>query len=300
MQTSDFTDYLKGKGHSTSSIKSRLKHMDQYQQWLEKENLEAEQITYNDLLLYMKHYQKKGISQRTIQHYLGTIKHYYNHLIEQQQVESNPTTDLEIKGIKKKTLYHILDPQELHQLYEKYPETTLRDRRNKTMLGLLVYQGLTTTELSKLTVSDINLRSGQISVPGGKQSNSRDMQLEAYQVMAMYDYTLQVRPVLLEMKPKRKSQTQQETNQLFISEGGYSSHFSNLMTQLMVKVRKIHPGAYNAAQIRASVITKWLKQHNLREVQYLAGHRYVSSTESYLQNDLEGLQEEIQQYHPLG
>jgi integrase/recombinase XerD len=56
----------------------------------------------------------------------------------------------------------------------------------------------------------------------------------------------------------------------------------------------------NAQQIRASVITKWLKSHNLREVQYLAGHRYISSTESYLQNDMEELIEEINQYHPLG
>ena len=49
----------------------------------------------------------------------------------------------------------------------------------------------------------------------------------------------------------------------------------------------------------ASVITKWLKQYNLREVQYLAGHRYISTTESYQQNDVEGLAEEINMYHPL-
>jgi integrase/recombinase XerD len=56
----------------------------------------------------------------------------------------------------------------------------------------------------------------------------------------------------------------------------------------------------NLNQIRASVITKWLKIYNLREVQYRAGHKYISSTESYLQNDMEGLQEEINMYHPLG
>ena len=47
-------------------------------------------------------------------------------------------------------------------------------------------------------------------------------------------------------------------------------------------------------QVRASVIVKWLKMYNLREARYLAGHRYVSSTEKYKQNDLEGLQEEVQ------
>ncbi len=68
----------------------------------------------------------------------------------------------------------------------------------------------------------------------------------------------------------------------------------------MVKVRELNPNVINGKHIRASVITKWLKMYNLREVQYLAGHRYISSTESYLQNDMEGLQEEVQQFHPLG
>ena len=32
----------------------------------------------------------------------------------------------------------------------------------------------------------------------------------------------------------------------------------------------------------------------------MAGHRYVSSTEAYKINDLEGLQEDIGKFHPLG
>jgi integrase/recombinase XerD len=67
----------------------------------------------------------------------------------------------------------------------------------------------------------------------------------------------------------------------------------------MQKLRKIDPNVKNAKQLRASVIMKWLKQYNLREVQYMAGHRYVSTTESYRQNEMEGLKEEIMQYHPL-
>ena len=45
------------------------------------------------------------------------------------------------------------------------------------------------------------------------------------------------------------------------------------------------------ARGETSVIVKWLKQHNLQQVQYLAVHRYISSTESYQQNDIETLKE---------
>jgi phage regulator Rha-like protein len=42
----------------------------------------------------------------------------------------------------------------------------------------------------------------------------------------------------------------------------------------------------SAKQLRASVIVKWLKIYNLRKVQYMAGHRYISATEAYRQNEI--------------
>ena len=69
---------------------------------------------------------------------------------------------------------------------------------------------------------------------------------------------------------------------------------------LPAKLPRRHKEIENLKQIRASVITGWLKVYNLREVQYFAGHRYVSSTESYLINDLEDLKEDINKYHPMG
>ena len=69
---------------------------------------------------------------------------------------------------------------------------------------------------------------------------------------------------------------------------------------MMKPLKAKHEQLLNVKQIRTSVIVKWLKQYNLREVQYKAGHRYISTTESYQQNDIEGLKEEVNQFHPLG
>ena len=117
--------------------------------------------------------------------------------------------------------------------------------------------------------------------------------------MDMYDYVMSVRKEILQINPKRKYQKRQETDRLFIGDGGINSEISNKITQLMISVRKLNPNVLNAKQIRASVITKWLRMYNLREVQYLAGHRYISSTESYLENEMEGLKEEVDMFHPL-
>lgn len=295
----EFIEYLKRRQFSHSTIKTAKITIRIYLKWVEKERMESEQVSYQDLLGFMKSCSKKGTSQRTIQHYLNTVKHFYNHLEEEGKVTVNPTLGIEVKGVKRQVLYHILEPHELHKLYNQYPSETHRDRRNKVMLGLLVYQGIRTEEMSRLTTKEVNLREGKIDVLGSRKNNGRILQLESHQVMDMYDYTLQVRPLILGMEPKRKSQTKQETDKLFIGEGGHCYSISNLMTQLMIKVRKINPSVQNAKQIRASVITKWLKMYNLRKAQYLAGHRYISTTESYLQNDMEGLKEEINLYHPF-
>ena len=294
-----FRSYLEQKGQTKKTIENRLLIYGQYAEWLRKEGMEAPEVTYTDLLAYIKHCKQKAITQRTIQSYIGTIKHYYAHLIRERQIDYNPAVDIKVKGIKRKAIYYILETHELHQLYNNYNDETLAGRRNKAMLGLLIYQGLTAEELAKLEVKDIKLREGKIDVPGGRRSNHRTMQLESHQVLDLYDYILQIRPELIKEEPKSRAKTDRETTKLFVGSGGNSSSFSNYTSKLITALREINPKLKNTKQIRASVITKWLKQYNLRETQYLAGHRYISTTESYQQNDVEGLAEEINMYHPL-
>src|SRR5690606_7760053 len=40
------------------------------------------------------------------------------------------------------------------------------------------------------------------------------------------------------------------------------------------------------SSLRTSIIINWLMNHSLRKVQYMAGHRYISSPEKYFQDDL--------------
>ena len=292
MKLQDFEAYLKSKGFTKKSIANRLKTINLYNQWTEKENLEIEQVTYNDLLLFMKYSQQIGRTQKTINHYLVVVRHFYDHLMEAGKTATNPATGIEVKGVKRKVLYHILETHELNQLYNQFTDNSLKGIRDKVMLGLLVYQGLQTSELARLEVKDIKLREGKIDVAGSVNSNGRILKLESHQVMDMYDYVLQTRPKII-------AESKQETEKLLISESG-GTQISNFMSRMMKKLKKVNPSVQNANQIRASVITKWLKTKNLRETQYLAGHRYISSTESYLQNEMEGLKEEVQMFHPLG
>jgi integrase/recombinase XerD len=67
----------------------------------------------------------------------------------------------------------------------------------------------------------------------------------------------------------------------------------------MERLHSINPKVLSARQLKASVIVHWLKLYNLRQVQYMAGHRYVSSTESFLVNEMDEMIGDIEKYHPF-
>ena len=302
----EFVEYLLLKGYSLSTIERYVKDSLKFTQWTTQENIPIEQVSYSDVLYYIQNKRGK-IKQASISKTVNSIKHYYNYLQLKEIVKDNPTQQIQIKGIKRKILYNVLSKQELESLFNNfgipteeskhknqnwYASSILTKKRNKIMLGLMIYQGLNGQELGNLKEADLKLREGKIYIAGTRKSNERILKLEAHQVLDMMEYTLQVRPQLVTLNKK-------ESEMLFTnSQGGNSFH--NVMGYLMKYLKKQNSNIQNLQQIRASVITHWLKQYNLREVQYRAGHRYVSSTEAYLVNDLEGLQEDIAKFHPIG
>jgi len=295
-----FIDYLLLKGFSTSTVTSQAKTIVRFIKWLKKEKVPVLSVSYNDVLHYIQT-RKGSIKQRTVSIEINAIKHYYNFLATTHQIKENPTTQIQIKGIKRQTLYNILTSQELEKLYhdfkvdEAQKELTVAvAKRNRMLLGLLVYQGLGTAELSNLKVEDLKLREGKITIKGGRRSNERTLKLEAHQVLDAMEYILQVRQLIIDNKPDNK-----EIETLFVSTGK-GVKISNLLVKLMQQLQKQNKKVVSIKQLRASVITNWLKHYNLREVQYKAGHRYVSSTEHYIVNDFEGLQEDITKFHPIG
>jgi integrase/recombinase XerD len=220
------------------------------------------------------------------------IRHFYAYKMEQGKAEINPVTGIKVQGVKRKSLYYIFKPEELHTIYNACPDSTPLQQQDKVMLGLLVYQGLKVEDINRLEVAHVKLKEGKLEVPGSRKTNPRTLTLESFQVLELYDYVIQVRKELIK-------QSGEQTEKLFVGVVG-TANMNNQVGRLIRQLREKFKALKNAKQIRASVITKWLKFHNLRQVQYLAGHRYISSTESYQQNEMEGLTEEVNRFHPLG
>lgn len=302
----EFTQYLLYKGYSTSTTKRYVKDAEMFIKWAAKENVQIEEVSYSDVLHYIQS-KRNHVKQRTISTTVNSLKHYYNYLSTINQDIENPTTQIQIKGVKRKTLYHILSKQELESLYNNFelPDgnskyknqnwfktSQLASKRNKVILGLIIYQGLGSVELGRMTEKDIKLREGKIYIAGTRKSNERELKLEAHQILDIMEYTLKTRNEILTRQNK--------TSEILFVSVGKSDRINNIINKLIKKLNKQNSKITSVKQIRASVITHWLKNYNLRQVQYMAGHRYVSSTEAYFVNDLDDLQEDITKFHPIG
>ena len=201
---------------------------------------------------------------------------------------ANPAAGLYIRNKRKRLVSGITGFEKLEQLYQSYPATDERTLRNKVILSLLVYQAVSTDELHHLKTGHVSLREGKIRIPGSKRSNGRVLHLQAFQILDLQEYLLTVRPKL----------TGEKEGRLFLSMEG-KPELKNSLHHLFRSLKRVNPEISSTKQIRQSVITHWLKNHNLRQVQYMAGHKYVSSTERYQQNNIEDLQKEVGKYHPL-
>jgi integrase/recombinase XerD len=300
-----FKNHLQELGRDKNTIRQKTNYAGYFLTWQENEHLQPEETRYNDLLNFIDYCKHEGNSRKHINSKLRSIRNYYQYLQIQNPDIPNPAANLYLKGAIQKLPSHITDITVLEKLYNNYKTATNRDKRNKIILGLLVYQGVTTGELHQLEPGHLNLKRGKIHIPGGRRRNSRNLDLKPSQILELHEYLNEIRPTILKeirkpkpaRKPDRINKTRLE-NQLFISING-SENIKNSLLHMFRSIRKTNPEICNPKQIRASVIIHWLKNYNLRQVQYMAGHKHVSSTERYQLNNLDELQSKLEKLHPL-
>jgi integrase/recombinase XerD len=281
-----FKSYLQEMGNEANTIRQKSNYAGYFLKWMEGERIT--EAGYNDLLAFIGHCKETGKSKKHINSILRAVRNYYEHLKRSNEDLINPAANLHLKGERQKLPHDLLSIETLEEIYNAYPVIDSRTKRNKIILGVYIYQGITTDELRKLQTGDINLQQGKVHIPGSRRSNSRRLDLKPFQILALYEYLNQIRPELI-TKP---------TDQLFISMEG-SRNIKNSVHHLFRRLKRINPQIKDARQVRSSVIVHWLNNYNLRQVQYMAGHKYVSSTERYQLNNLEELKTEIEKYHPL-
>lgn len=316
-----FKHYLLSQDLSESTSEHYSYYVYDFIGWLDKQDVEPENAGAKEVTAFLERLKKQGIGNSTRAIRLSAIKHYFDYQIANGKRESNPVEALKIRGQQKNTLYAVISPQELDHLYSSYtiPEEDdpmktknwfgsyrLSRQRNKAILGLMVWQGLRTPEINNLKVKDVKLREGKIHISGGRKGAERELELKPQQIMELMEYQLKTRPELLKHFPKQETTISEMEQKFFISAPRMGHKESvrqdsfHTWKRLSEEVAKLNPRFVNFQQVRFSVIVHWGKQYNIRKVQYMAGHKSITSTERCLLGQVEDLQNEIEKYHPIG
>lgn len=288
----NFESYLQKRKYRATTIQGTLEDVRRFTTWSTARNYPVQKITYNQLLEFIQSLQKRDVSKQSINLHLNSIDKYFDYQIEQGERKLNPAKKIRLKNHHKKVLQNLFTTEELEAIYQNYLNRPIWNyrfesqitvqKREIVLFGLLAFQGVQTSELRKIEKSHFNLHQGTVYIPAVAKSNSRILKLNASQILPLQDYFL-----LQEYK---------DLDTLF-----RSSELPNYMTSLVRRFNERNPSIElrNAQHIRQSVIVNWLKQFNIRQVQYMAGHKNIGSTERYKQEDLTDLTAQLNQFHPI-
>jgi len=282
-----FKDYLEQKRFTEATVNSYTIYIRTFTDWLAAEQLDGGAFTYNELLDFIQYLQGLCKSKKAIQYVLSVVRHYCNYLIVEKKRSDNPAAGVFMKGIMRKLPGNLLSWEEMEELYRQYSIQLNVPLVSKVILGLLIYQGLAAEEITRLEAVHVHLREGRIFVRAMKRTGQRWLPLSALQLIELGEYMqenrLKTGPLLVTGRKQRISPT----------------NINNRMQGMMKQLRRLNPRVINAAQFRSSVIAHWLKANNLRQVQYMAGHKYVSSTQRYQLTTLDDLKGDLQKHHPM-
>jgi integrase/recombinase XerD len=283
-----FETYRHKNGYSEKSIKVQDSHINRLKSWCINNNINLEEISYNQALQFIDNERNRGILNQSIIREINSIRIYFDYLLESGIVKQNIIKRIRIQQSGKKVLPETLSQQQLETIYYSFsnlPEwghrtktTKKLHQRNIVVLGLLVYQGLTSGETVKIETNHINLAEGKIYVPSTRKSNARTLKLQANQILPIKSYIEEFKPNPYLFPTKKQS---------------------DMICKIVDQAKKLNPAIIDSRQIRASVIMNWLKTNNIRQAQYMAGHKSIRSTEQYKNQDLTDLTKQLELFHPM-
>ncbi len=228
---------------------------------------------------------KKGYANTTIQRCLSSLRVFFDSLEKENKINSNPAALVNAPK-KQKLLPRTLDTDQMSKLLDFDDDGKHILCRDKAILELLYGSGLRLSELSNLTLNDLDLTSHFVKVLG-KGGKERLVPLGRKSVEAL---------------KKWLDLNQSISNSAWLFPGRKGKPLSPRAIQLRVKAlayRQLEDQDIHPHSLRHSFATHMLESSgDLRSVQELLGHSDISTTQIYTHLDFQHLAEVYDRAHP--
>lgn len=283
-----FKNYITNElSYTLTTFKGYKTCINSYLDWLMVNNIEAKKVSLNQTYDFLSYRRLKGDTSKNIAIYKTAITHF-NQAI---QMKSNPALLVHLAKNERKTPTQLLDEEFLETIYRDTSASTMVQKRDRCILGMMLFLGLQRNELQTLDLEDLKLEEARIYVGQTLTTNERYINLNPKQMMHLSQYVYDIRP-------KLASEYKLDTNRLFFSCGD-ATGLDAVLSRMMKRLKREFHYVKDFKQFKQSRMSIWIKDLGLRQVQYLGGYRYVTSVQRYDLKSIDDLKMKLEYNHPM-
>ena len=287
MLQNKFITYLSSeKRFSEHTVKSYTTDLKQFTDFLCDEFQiidKIDEIRFQIIRTWIASLLEKGISPRSVNRKISTLKSYFKFLIREGVILENPMIKLVAPKSKKRLPVFIEEEQIASLLNEVQFEDGFTGERNKLIIELFYVTGIRLSELINIKILDVNFQSQVIKVLG-KRNKERLIPLSSN--------------VLEELK--NFIDKYQIDYFLFANKDG-----KKLYTKLVYRIVNKYIGKISSVNKRSPhILRHTFATHMLNNgadinaIKELLGHANLSATQVYTHNTIEKLKTVYKQAHP--
>jgi len=276
-------------GASKNTLSAYRSDLKIFSRWLNETSLiEVNKKLIQDYFLYR---QSTKISSSTQSRILTCLHSFYQFLLGNNLINTDPTEQLPYPKLEKK-LPVFLNVQEVEKLLEAPNSSSLFGQRDRAMLELLYSCGLRVSELINLSYHNINIKEEFIRIHG-KGNKERILPMGEIAIDYLTTYESNSRPILLKNG---------QSDSYFLSNRGKAMSRQNFF--YIIKAYATQAGIdkpLSPHSLRHAFATHLVqKGADLRSVQLMLGHSDISSTQLYTHIQNAQLKAQHEKHHPRG
>ncbi|MBT2756025.1 tyrosine recombinase XerC [Mesobacillus foraminis] len=287
-----FIEYLQiEKNYSQYTIEHYHHDISNFFMFMNEQAIDRLQdVQYSDVRIYLTGLHEKQLARKTVARKISCLRTFFKFLLREKKVEENPFALVSIPKSEKR-LPGFFYEQELELLFAACETETALGRRNKAILELLYATGIRVSECCKIRLSDLDFYLSTVLVHG-KGSKERYVPFGSFAHDELERYIKTARKELLKDK--------EDHGFLFVNfrggpltDRGLREALNKIFENSALR-GKIHPH-----KLRHTFATHMLSNGaDMRTVQELLGHAFLSSTQIYTHVTNEHLRRTYMSTHP--
>jgi integrase/recombinase XerC len=286
-QVKTYLNYIQAikhySGHTITSYKNDL------EQFIAFCNLpEGHFPDHHNIRDWLVSLMNEGISARSVNRKISTLKSFYRFLIREGFMDTNPVKKVLMPRTTKKLPVFVHENQ-MHALLDSVSfGEDFEGTRNRLIIEMLYLTGMRVNELIELTLKDIYWYENSLKVLG-KRNKERIIPLLP-----------EFMPVIQHYSSKRSEEFPGDQEYLFLTSKGkklYARLVYRIVNSFLTRVTTVDKRSPHV--LRHTFATHMLnKGADLNAIKEILGHANLSATEVYTHNTFEKLKKIYKQAHP--